>query len=161
MLALTNEQFTVMLKVKCSYQDSYTDADFFFVHQALIIAAARYQLAVVFTQLSIVFLYKRIFTLHMEWFRNILYLLGALVILCEIPIFFAGLFYCTPVNYAWDKTVEGGHCYDVQKVFDVALVLNLVVDIAIVVCPIKLIWDLQMSRSAKLGVIGILLLGSL
>lgn len=161
MLALTNEQFTVMLKVKCSYQDSYTDADFFFVHQALIIAAARYQLAVVFTQLSIVFLYKRIFTLHMEWFRNILYVLGALVILCEIPIFFAGLFYCTPVNYAWDKTVEGGHCYDVQKVFDVALVLNLVVDIAIVVCPIKLIWDLQMSRSAKLGVIGILLLGSL
>lgn len=161
MLALTNKQFTVMLKVKPSCQNAYTNADFFFVHQALIIAAARYQLAVVFTQLSIVFLYKRIFTLHMEWFRNTLYVLGALIILCEIPIFFAGLFYCTPVSYAWDKTVEGGHCYDVQKVFDVALVLNLVVDIAIVVSPIKLIWDLQMSRSAKLGVIGILLLGSL
>ncbi|MCJ1264679.1 hypothetical protein MMC22_004553 [Lobaria immixta] len=139
-LAVTNQQFTALLK-------------------ALIILAIRYQLAVMFTQLSIIFLYKRVFTLRTKWFRNTLYVLGALAVLCEIPVFFAGIFYCKPVKYAWDKTIKGGHCIDVQRVYTTATMLNLVVDVAIVVAPIKLIWSLHMTPSARWGVISIFLLG--
>lgn len=114
-----------------------------------------------FTQLSIIFLYKRVFTLRTKWFRNTLYVLGALAVLCEIPVFFAGIFYCTPVKYAWDKTIKGGHCIDVQRVYTTATMLNLVVDVAIVVAPIKLIWSLHMTPSARWGVISIFLLGGL
>ncbi|MCJ1269870.1 hypothetical protein MMC22_009763 [Lobaria immixta] len=139
LIRLTPEQFRGLLK-------------------GFIIISLTYQLAVMFTQLSILFLYKRIFTLQKRWFRNTLYVLAILSITCEIAIFFAGLLFCTPIHFAWNKSVKG-HCVNVQMIYVFADVLNLLVDFAIVIAPIPLIWSLHMTRSAKWGVSVMFLLG--
>lgn len=119
-----------------------------------------YELDVMFTQLSILFLYRRVFTLRVRWSRNTVYVLAIFSIACEIALFFAGLFFCTPVNFAWDKSIEG-HCVDVQLIYLLADILNLVVDFAIVIAPIRLIWSLQMTQKDKWGVTVMFLLGGL
>lgn len=128
--------------------------------QGFIIISLTYQLAVMFTQLSVLFFYKRAFTLRKTWFKNTLYVLAVFSITCEIAIFFAGLFFCTPINRAWNKNVKG-HCVNVQLIYVFADVLNLLVDFAIVIAPIPLIWSLQTTTKEKWGLTGMFLLGGL
>lgn len=111
-------------------------------------------------QLSFLFLYKRIFTTTIRWFTTSLYIIGLICIAICIAFFFSIIFECTPINYAWNKTIKG-HCINISARYISADVLNLVVDIALVVLPIPLVWSLQMSVSTKLAVVGMFLLGGL
>ena len=112
------------------------------------------------TQLSIVFLYRRVFTTNQTWFKNTLYVLGALSFCVNISIFFAVVFTCTPVNYAWDKTING-HCFDTRVVFLIHTVLTLVLDICIVAAPMPIVRALHTTSGTKGAVAGLFLLGGL
>ncbi|MCJ1465946.1 hypothetical protein MMC07_004565 [Pseudocyphellaria aurata] len=126
--------------------------------QGFLVISLTYELAVMFTQLSVLFFYKRVFTLRKKWFKNTLYVLAALAVLCEIGIFFAGLLFCTPINRAWNKTVAG-HCANIQVIYVTGDILNLMVDAAIVIAPIPLIWSLQTTTKEKWGLTCVFLLG--
>ena len=112
-------------------------------------------------QLSILFLYKRIFTTTIRWFKISLYVIGFVSILICIAFFFSILFACTPLSFAWNKSIPGGHCINIKARYVSADVLNLATDIAIVVIPIPLVWRLQMNVGTKLAVVGMFLLGGL
>lgn len=114
-----------------------------------------------FNQLSLLFLYKRVFTLRNIWFRNSLIGLGIFCIGTGLALFFAGLFHCVPLNYGWNKKIKGRCDVNIQALYITATVLNLVGDIGIVAAPIPLIWSLQMSPPTKVGVTGMFLLGGL
>lgn len=113
------------------------------------------------TQISFLFLYKRVFTTAKPWFHQTLYVLGFFVIATCISCFFASLFFCTPFTYSWDKTIPGGHCNEVQNVYITHDVMTVVLDSCLVAAPIPIIWGLQMHTRAKLAVMGMFLLGSL
>ena len=116
--------------------------------------------AVMLTQLSILFLYRRVFTMKKPWFRNTVYILLFFSVTTGLAFFFASLLSCTPFAYSWDKSLEG-NCTDVRLVYIVALVANLVVDVAIVAAPIPLIWGLHMTSGTKWALSGMFLLGGL
>lgn len=127
--------------------------------RALLFEAPTFQIAVMLNQLSLLFLYKRVFTTVESWFKYVLYALGIFCIGSGVALFFAGLLHCMPLNHGWNPNVPG-HCgVDIQALYITATVLNLVGDIGIVAAPIPLIWSLQMSLPTKVAVTGMFLLG--
>lgn len=129
--------------------------------QALLFEAPTFQVAVMLNQLSLLFLYRRVFTLMESWFRYTLYAIGIFCIGSGVALFFAGLFHCMPLNHGWNPTVPG-HCrVNIQALYITATVLNLVGDISIVAAPIPLIWSLQMNLPTKGAVTVMFLLGGL
>ncbi|MCJ1463353.1 hypothetical protein MMC07_001960 [Pseudocyphellaria aurata] len=138
-LASTPEMFTGLLK-------------------AFVFEGPNFSIGVMLTQLSILFLYKRVFTTNTAWFRYTLYTLGFLSFGVNISVFFAILFACTPVSLSWDKTVPG-HCYEVRPVYLVQTALIFVLDLFIVVAPMPLVWNLHTNLGTKGAVAGMFLLG--
>ena len=55
----------------------------------------------------------------------------------------------------------GGHCIDVHVMWIVQDVFFLVLDIYVVVLPLPMIWNLQITRPEKIAISGVFLLGSL
>lgn len=74
---------------------------------------------------------------------------------------FPTIFQCTPIAYSWNKAIVGGHCINVHVMWIVQDVLFLVLDIYVVVLPLPMIWNLQITRPEKIAVSGMFLLGSL
>lgn len=112
-------------------------------------------------QLSLLFLYRRVFTLIEPWFKYAVYAIGVFCIGCGIALFFAGLLHCLPLNHGWNPNVQGHCSVNIQTLYITATVLNLVGDISIVAVPIPLVWSLQMDLSTKAAVTGMFLLGGL
>ena len=130
--------------------------------QALLFTAPAFQIAVLLNQLSILFLYRRVFTMKKKWFRWSIYGIGLFCIATGLAIFFAGLFHCVPIEFGWDPNVKGGVCYvSVRELYITANLLNLFGDLGIVILPIPLIWSLHMNKKTKAAVSGMFLLGGL
>ena len=70
-------------------------------------------------------------------------------------------FQCTPVRFAWDKTVPHGHCVDLKGVLVASVIPNSLLDIIVFVMPIPIVWRLNITRVQKLGISCIFLLGGL
>lgn len=120
-----------------------------------------YILSQMFTQLSVLFLYQRVFTLARIWFRNTLAVIAFLAITSNLSAVLACIFACSPIKKGWSLRTTAGHCIDFKQLFVAHAGLSLIVDVAIVVAPLPLIWGLHTSRRTKMGVSGMILLGSL
>lgn len=70
------------------------------------------------------------------------------------------LFGCSPLKKAWERTIKG-RCINTVALFVANTALALVVDTAIIIAPLPLVWSLNTSRRTKLAVIGMVLLGCL
>jgi len=90
-----------------------------------------------------------------------IYALNTVNILLMIIILFLCIFPCTPIQYFWDKSIEG-HCYPGSELrYMITGVITVVTDIIILVIPIKIISGLQMTRRLKIGLGCILCVGGL
>lgn len=90
-----------------------------------------------------------------------MYVVGALLIAWGISGFFTTVFQCTPVHYLWDRDVITGHCVAMQPSLLGLAAINTILNFAVLVLPIPMIWQLQMRTRQKVAVAGILVLGSL
>lgn len=113
------------------------------------------------TQLSVLLLYKRIFTFHLKWFRNALGVIAFLSLTSNLSTVIAIIFQCSPIKKGWNHKEVAGHCVNAIRLYAAQSALALVVDLAIVVVPIPLIWTLHTNRRTKMAVSGIIMLGSL
>jgi hypothetical protein len=129
-------------------------------HQEFLYQGPNFILGVLVTQLSILLLYKRIFSLGAPWFRNTYYALLFLVLSVNVPFFFVSVFQCTPVRYAWDKSLDG-RCMDARQLYLIHTVLILVLDLLIVGAPMPLVLGLHATTGTKGAVAAMLLLGGL
>jgi hypothetical protein len=78
-----------------------------------------------------------------------------------VPFFYT-IFFCRPVSYYWDKSIEGGWCIDNDlyiKESIAAGVLSLVTDLIILVFPMPTIWGLKLRLKKKIAVTAILCVG--
>lgn len=106
------------------------------------------------------FLYKRVFTTSTIWFRNTLYIISFLSISVWISCIPPAIFACTPFAFTWDKTIDGT-CFEVRNVYISQTLFTLLLDIAIVAAPMKMVWNLHTNFGTKVAVTGLFLLGSL
>ncbi|KAI1818235.1 hypothetical protein GGS20DRAFT_581654 [Poronia punctata] len=114
------------------------------------------------TKLSILFFYRRVFL--GKRFALVTLTLLILSSVWGVAFFFATLFTCYPVSYAW-TTNEGtpefdAHCYNPVPMFYGSAVSNMIMDIFILIIPAPMVWRLVLPTRQKMAIIGIFLLGA-
>ena len=82
-------------------------------------------------------------------------LTGALL----LAVILGTLLRCWPFAYAWNPTIQGGHCDDATKNYLAIGIVNMIIDFSIVILPMPILWKLQMPLEKKLAVSGILSMG--
>ena len=115
----------------------------------IIVVPLLYLAAVVFPKIAILAIYLRVFT--QPRFRTACYVLATLLVANWIGSTVAGLLICRPLEYLWDQSIAGGHCFDINAWFRWASLVNIVTDVAMLVLPLPVIWQLHTSRNIKFG----------
>ncbi|KAE8166586.1 hypothetical protein BDV40DRAFT_296373 [Aspergillus tamarii] len=109
-------------------------------------------------KLSILMMYRRIFTNISRLFRVGAMICGAVVTLWATAFVPTAIFQCTPVAKAWDIDIPG-HCINLQLGFYCVALPNILTDIAILSLPIRSCWQLHKSVLYRLSLIGVFMLG--
>lgn len=108
-----------------------------------------YLSAVLFPKLAILAIYLRIF--NTAPYRIACWVLAAILTANCIATTVAGFLTCIPLEYLWDHTIPGGHCFNINAYFRWASITNIVTDVAMLILPLPVIWRIHTSRSIKLG----------
>lgn len=117
------------------------------------------------TKFSILLFYRRVFmnqstSLH---FRIAWYVILVWTFLWGISTFFAAAFQCDPPSYYWSKYTRKttGSCLNLTVLLVVTASTNIVTDVALLILPMPVVWNLKVELSQKFAVCGIFLLGGL
>ncbi|KAK1139089.1 hypothetical protein N8T08_001275 [Aspergillus melleus] len=110
-------------------------------------------------KISVLLFYVRIFNTFK--FRMFAYAVGFIVLGHGIGVFFAAIFQCSPIAYTWDKTIQGGTCFDQQAFYRYVSPPNILFDVLILVMPLPFVWKLHTWMGQKLALTGVFLLGGL
>lgn len=115
----------------------------------LVVAEILYVFNLVWTKLSILLMYYRIF--RVPYFKRTAYGIAAFVIAWVICITFLFIFICVPVEKLWYPELPG-HCIDQVGTWIANAASTILTDVAILVLPIPQVWKLQLRRTEKIGV---------
>lgn len=133
--------------------------DFTVVWKLLFSHVIIYATCVTCTKTSIMLFYRRIFNLRLSLYVMLFLILGYYVAVF-ITIFAA----CSPISYFWrqytDRTAPGT-CINTPKFFLGNGIAAVTIDVFILCVPMPTLWKLQMPKSQKAAIMGILLLGGL
>ncbi|KAL8785994.1 MAG: hypothetical protein Q9195_008405 [Heterodermia aff. obscurata] len=116
------------------------------------------------TKISILCLYKRIFTTRNRTFAYALYVVGGLQIAWAIAGFFTTIFQCLPINALW-LPAEGimpkgkPRCIKLIPALLGLASTNTMLIAAVLILPIPMVWSLQMPIKQKVAICGIFVLG--
>ena len=142
-------------------------APFPYIHgQLLTIAQVIYGIEILYGPLltaiksSILMLYLRLFGVR-KAFRISIYVLETLVICWCLSIFFASIFQSSPPSYIWKQDMPNAHHINFPSYLLGLAIPNVVMDFAILVLPLSIVWQLQISRRRKMALSAIFLVGTL
>ncbi|KAI4267926.1 MAG: hypothetical protein L6R38_008037, partial [Xanthoria sp. 2 TBL-2021] len=116
-----------------------------------------YKLTVNSTKISVIFLYRRIFT-NILPFRRLTSAVMIYISLYATASILATIFQCTPINRAFDHEIEG-RCLDTTAFWFVNAINNILTDLLTLALPQRLIYQLQMRKRVKAGLYSIFGLG--
>ncbi|KAE8153804.1 hypothetical protein BDV25DRAFT_136554 [Aspergillus avenaceus] len=117
-----------------------------------------YTACVTFIKLSILALYKRLFSVpRMILAANVV---AAFVLLWAVSVCVVGVVLCLPVNKFWDRAVEGT-CLDPAKYYYGQQIPNIVTDVVLLIMPMKPVWSLPISRTQRILLSGVFVVGGL
>ncbi|OQE30732.1 hypothetical protein PENFLA_c002G04096 [Penicillium flavigenum] len=116
----------------------------------LVVAEVLYVFNLVWTKLSILLMYYRIF--RFPYFKTWAYIIGVFIILWVICITFLFIFICVPVQKLWYPQLPG-RCIDQVATWVANAVSTIATDVAILLLPIRQVWKLQLRMSEKIAVL--------
>ena len=108
-------------------------------------------------KLSVLDLYIQIF--RNKSFRILSYVLMAASVGYLIMVILEAFLVCKPFAYSWNKLREG-HCNNQLMIYVSSGIVNLVIDVAIVILPMPMLWGLQLGLHKKLALTFIFGLGA-
>jgi hypothetical protein len=79
----------------------------------------------------------------------------------NIGIFFSSIFACSPIAMGWDLSITTGTCINRTSLFEATAALAVICDVLIIAIPIPMVVKLKMSRSKKIGLIAMFVVGSI
>ncbi|KAI0465721.1 hypothetical protein F4859DRAFT_507878 [Xylaria cf. heliscus] len=119
-------------------------------------------LSLVFTKLSIVLFYRRVFRGNV--FSVISLILLGVISAWGIAFFFATLLECIPTSEAWESLYgtprHDAYCYQYVPMFIATAISNTLVDAAILSVPLPIVWRLKITTRQKIALSAIFLLGA-
>ncbi|KAL9577636.1 MAG: hypothetical protein Q9212_006240 [Teloschistes hypoglaucus] len=122
-------------------------------------------------KVSILLFYRRIFTMLQRLFQITFYILGTFTLLVTLVTTLVFIIQCMPVRVFWEHayhianiqspSLAKGHCLAVQEHIAATLIINTMVDIALLILPAIGLWNLSLPRSKKVGIFVAFSLGAL
>ena len=126
--------------------------------QSLFIVLNLYLFTALAIKISILCLYRRIFTVRN--FQRASLVTGLVVVAFAIAAEVAALLSCRPVTKFWSR-LEPGYCFNFDTYYVAVQVIDVVIDTIILALPVRMVSKLQLSRTDKATILGIFLLGGL
>ena len=123
-----------------------------------------YPMVVTAIKCSILMLYLRLFGVRLL-FRKLIYGMLALVVGWCIAVVFAAIFQASPPKLLWTTNLndlpKGYHHIDFPAYLIGSAVPNVVMDFAILLLPVSIVWQLQISMSRKMALSAVFAVGAL
>ncbi|KAL4904956.1 hypothetical protein BDW74DRAFT_24163 [Aspergillus multicolor] len=117
-----------------------------------------YNASLVFTKISLLFQYLRIFPSYK--FRIICYIVMGVVIAYSTWAIISGFVNCVPVAKFWDRDLPG-HCLSFEALWFFNASMNIATDLTLLILPMPLITQLQLPKRQKLALMAVFALGGL
>ncbi|PYH42263.1 putative integral membrane protein Pth11-like [Aspergillus saccharolyticus JOP 1030-1] len=117
-----------------------------------------YPLCVAFIKLSILASYKRLFAARSM--SRAVNLVALVVILWAIIVSLVGTFLCLPVAKFWHRALPG-RCLDATSFYYGQQIPNIVTDLILLLLPLKSVWALPISKTQRVLLSGVFLVGIL
>ena len=92
--------------------------------------------------------------------RIVSYITGAIMWGFCIASIIVDIDTCTPISYFWDKKIKG-YCINTDVFYFVGSTTQLVTDVAVLLIPLPVVWNLHIGTTKKIGLSIILLLGGM
>lgn len=122
------------------------------------IGSVLFVLVTTITKLSILLMYRRIFTT--QKFKRAVLAIGLLTAATWLTAELGIILQCTPQKFLWDKLIQG-HCMNFDVFFLVIGLVDLLLDISILCLPLRMIPSLKLPVRHKINLSLIFLLGGL
>ncbi|KAJ5486226.1 hypothetical protein N7530_000526 [Penicillium desertorum] len=132
------------------HADTIPTENVILIAKYLVVAEVLYVFNLVWTKLSILLMYYRIF--RFPYFKTWAYIIGVFIILWVICITFLFIFICVPVQKLWYPQLPG-RCIDQVATWVANAVSTIATDVAILLLPIPQVWKLQLRMSEKIAVL--------
>jgi len=126
-------------------------------------AQTPYKVVMCLNKISVILLYKRIFSSSMlisRHFRWMYYCALSIVVASGIATVFATIFQCVPIQRSWDKDIEG-NCIDSSEFWVANAAINITTDVIVLALPIREISGLRLKSQEMILLYSIFLLGGL
>ncbi|PYI05217.1 hypothetical protein BO78DRAFT_470775 [Aspergillus sclerotiicarbonarius CBS 121057] len=130
------------------HADKLSDTNIIMIAKFLVVAEILYVFNLVWTKLSILLMYYRIF--HFPYFKKWAYAIGTFVILWVICITFLFIFICVPVQKLWYPSLPG-HCISQVGTWIANATSTIATDLIILFLPLPQVWKLQLRLSEKIA----------
>ncbi len=91
--------------------------------------------------------------------RKAVYVVISLTIALIFAVILESFLLCRPFKFTWDKEIQGGVCGNAVYAYLAISIINLVIDFAVVLLPMPILWKLQMPVGKKVAISAMLGLG--
>jgi hypothetical protein len=128
--------------------------------QLYFVAQILYKVNLGLTKISILLLYIRLFV-H-RWFLRTCWVWIAIIVSFTIGTVFSSIFQCTPVQWAFNKSLPGrGTCINMTAFWYANATFNILTDLVLIALPIPVVLKLQLPLKSKIALCGIFAVGLL
>jgi hypothetical protein len=128
--------------------------------QLYFVAQILYKINIGLTKISILLLYIRLFV-H-RWFLTTCWVWIAIVVSFTLGTVFSSIFQCTPVQWAFDKSLRPrGTCINMTAFWYANATFNILSDLVLIALPVPVILKLQLPQKSKIALCGIFAVGIL
>jgi hypothetical protein len=107
-----------------------------------------YVVVLALIKVSIVTMYLRIFWAYRPFYIAC-YVVLTFILLSSSIITILTILSCQPVEFFWDRDIAGGSCLNITALAYANSGLAVLHDLIIIILPIFMLWNLQMSRKKK------------
>ena len=110
-------------------------------------------------KVAILALYHRLFPN-----RNIriaVWIIFGVLVSLTVSTVITGLASCRPFAANWDPELPGARCIDKEAFFRYGSIPNILTDIAMLILPMRIVWDLHTTTRLKIGLTATFTVGSL
>ncbi|RHZ62446.1 putative plasma membrane protein Pth11-like [Aspergillus thermomutatus] len=122
------------------------------------VAQILYKINIGLTKISILLLYIRLFV-H-RWFLTTCWVWIGIIVSFTIGTVFSSIFQCTPVQWAFNKSIPGGGtCINMTAFWYANAAFNILSDLVLIALPVPVVVNLQLPLKSKVALCGIFAVG--
>jgi hypothetical protein len=130
------------------HADAIPISNLIMIAKLLLVAEILYVINLVWTKLSFLMMYYRIF--RFPYFKKWAYVIGGFIIAWVICIILLFIFICVPVQKLWYPQLPGRCIYQVGT-WVANATSTILSDLAILILPIPRVWKLQLKKREKIA----------